>query len=90
MVQHERKNLLQFVKKHVRRWTTNSMNVSVTWGYGLPINCEVREFEPEGDYLLLHSQYRLSMETNKYETVRVPSPPIGMISSPFHDRPSQD
>ena len=53
------------------------MTVSITWGYGLPIKVDVKEFEPKGDFLLLQSQYRWSMATNNYETVRVPSPPIG-------------
>ena len=77
MAQHEAENLRQFVKRHIQGWTRNTMTVSVTWGYGLPIKIDVKEFEPKGDFLLLQSQYRWSMVTNKYETVRVPSPPIG-------------
>lgn len=84
MAQHEGPSLRQFVKQHVRSWTTNAMKVSVTWGHGQPIRCEVLEFEPNGDFLLFAAQYRLNMKTNKYETVRVPSPPIGMKSSPPH------
>jgi hypothetical protein len=55
------------------------MTVDVTYGHGRPIMCEVQEFEPYGDFLSGHFQYRLNLVTNQYETVRVPSPPIGMI-----------
>lgn len=61
------------------------MTVSITWGYGLPIKVDVKEFEPKGDFLLLQSQYRWNTTTNKYETVRVSSPPLGM-----NDRCSMD
>lgn len=77
MAQHEAENLVRFVKRHIQAWTRNTMTVSITWGYGLPIKVDVKEFKPKGDFLLLQSQYRWSMATNKYETVRVPSPPIG-------------
>ena len=80
MTQYGAANLIQFVKRHIRHWTRNAMIVNVTWGYGGSIMCEVREFEPNGDFLSLQSQYQWSMMTNKYETVRAPSLPIGMIS----------
>lgn len=80
MAQHESENLLQYVKQHVQEWTRNTMTVSVTWGYGRPIKVDVNEFKPKGDFLLSHSQYRWNMVTDKYETVRVPSPPIGRTS----------
>lgn len=88
MAQYEAANLIQFVKRHVRRWTHNAMIVSVTWGYGRLIKCEVQEFEPNEDFLSLHFQYRWSMMTNRYETVRVSSAPIGMISS-LHNCPQR-
>ena len=84
MAQYEGPSLKKFVKQHVRRWTSNAMDVSVTWGYGQPIKCEVREFEPVGDFLLFGTQYRFNLGTNQYETVRVPSPPIGMKPSSLH------
>lgn len=84
MAQYDPANLRQFVKRHIRHWTRNAMDVKVTWGYGRSITCEVLEFEPKGDFLSLQSQYQWSMMTNKYETVRVPSLPIGMISF-FHN-----
>lgn len=63
------------------------MTVSVTWGYGQPIMCKVQEFEPIGNFLLLHSQYRWNMEMSKYDTVQVSSPPIGEISLPLYNHP---
>lgn len=77
--QHHPDNLRKFASQHIRRWMDNSMVVYVGWGHGELMQCEVHEIEPEGDHLLSQNQYRLNEETGEYDTVRVPSPPIGMI-----------
>lgn len=61
------------------------MVVHVGWGHGNLIMCEVHEIEPEGDHLLSQNQYRQNLKTGELETVRVPSPPIGMMSMHIDD-----
>lgn len=61
------------------------MVVYVGWGHGKLIRCEVHEIEPEGDHLLSQNQYRPNLETGELETVRVPSPPIGMMGMLIND-----
>lgn len=77
--QHREDNLRNFACKHIRRWKDNFMIVHVGWGHGKSIQCEVHEIEPEGDHLLSQNQYRPNLETGELETVRVASPPIGMM-----------
>lgn len=55
------------------------MTVSVTWGHGIRLKCEVQEIEPEGDCLMFQNQYKFNTATNKYDRVLMPSPPLGMI-----------
>lgn len=51
----------------------------LTWGYGDAIKCEVNEIEPVGDDLLYQNQYRLNLNTGRYDLCKVPSPPLGII-----------
>lgn len=83
--QHRPENLRTFARQHIRRWMDNSMVVYVGWGHGKSIRCEVHEIEPEGDHLLSQSQYRPNLKTGQLETVRVPSPPIGMMTMLIDD-----
>lgn len=83
--QHHPDNLRSFARRHIRRWMENVMVVYVGWGHGKPIQCEVNEIEPEGDHLLSQNQYRPNLETGELETVRVPSPPIGMMGMLIDD-----
>ena len=54
------------------------MVVQVTCGIGKNILCPVQEIIPKGTSLLTQNQYRKNLDTNDYELVQVPSPPIGM------------
>lgn len=87
MAQHKEVQLCHFARQHVRSWTKNNMTVFLTWGNGQPIKCEVQEFEPQGYFSLGQPQHRLNLVTNKYETVWVYSPPIGMILPAVHAFP---
>lgn len=54
------------------------MTVFVTWGHSQPLRCNVQEIIPEGDHLCFQNQYRLN-SVEKYDLVRVPSLPLGMV-----------
>ena len=54
------------------------MVVQLTCGIGKAISCFVQEIIPKGPSLLTQNQYRKNLDTNDYELVSVPSPPIGM------------
>ena len=77
--QHKPENLRAFCRAKVRRWTDNCLTVYMSWGYGMPIKCEVHEIEPEGEDLLYQNQYRLNLTTARYDLYRMPSPPIGIM-----------
>ncbi|KAL8709093.1 MAG: hypothetical protein Q9220_006114 [cf. Caloplaca sp. 1 TL-2023] len=77
--QHDPKKLRSFASTHVRRWLDNRFLVWVTWGHFRPFKCEVTEIEPAGATLLYQDQNRLNLDTNQYDLVSVPSPPVGMI-----------
>ncbi|MCJ1467668.1 hypothetical protein MMC07_006293 [Pseudocyphellaria aurata] len=83
--QHHPDRLRRFASQHIRRWMDNFMVVHVGWGHGELIVCEVQEIEPEGDHLLSQHQYKLNEETGEYDTVRVLSPPIGMMLMSIED-----
>lgn len=77
--QHQPEKLREFCKAQVMRWTKNHFTVYMTWGYGMPIRCEVHEIEPRGDDLLFQNQYRLNLTTTRYDLHKVPSPPLGIM-----------
>lgn len=76
--QNDGEKLRSFAVQHVRRYLNNHMTVSVTWGYFEPIECNVTEFEAAGMNLLFANQFRLNSATNRFENVKIPSPPLGM------------
>ncbi|KAI4167570.1 MAG: hypothetical protein LQ343_007109 [Gyalolechia ehrenbergii] len=77
--QHDPQKLRAFASNRVNRWLDNHMTIYLTWGYFRNIKCDVTEVESNGPSLLLQNQYRLNLETNQYDLVQVPSPPLGMV-----------
>lgn len=77
--QGDPEKLSALAKKRVRRHLHNHMVVELTWGYFRPIKCNATEIEPVGGNLLLQNQFRLDLATNRYDVVKVPSPPLGMV-----------
>lgn len=75
----------EFARKHVRKWTNNSMKIRVTWGHSKDISCDVQEIVPEGNLLCLQYQYKLNLATNLYDRVQTPSPPLGMLLTLLED-----
>lgn len=77
--QYDPQKLRTFASARVDRWLDNYMTVYLTWGYFRSIKCDVTEIESKGPSLLFQNQYRLNLETNQYDLVSVPSPPLGMV-----------
>ncbi|KAI4093175.1 MAG: hypothetical protein LQ344_003002 [Seirophora lacunosa] len=77
--QHDPEKLRAFAKERVRQWLDNHMTVYLTWGYFRPIKCDATEIESNGPSLCFQNQFRLNLATDKYELVKVPSPPLGMV-----------
>ena len=77
--QHQPDKLREYCSANIRQWRDNSFAVYVTLGFGKTIKCDVTEFEPSGENLRSHLQYRPHLVTRELRAVQVPSPPLGII-----------
>ncbi|KAF1815837.1 hypothetical protein P152DRAFT_390910 [Eremomyces bilateralis CBS 781.70] len=76
---HDTNTLKNFVNRHIRRFTGNTIRIKFTFIYGLPgLDHDVVEFEPKTNELLRQFQYIIDPATGRQDRVEKASPPLGI------------